>query len=298
AALPRPARRGGWPHRPVRHRCVQPVAVGASCDRGVRLPDQQRHRGHAPGGPARLRREPSAREHPADPAGVQERDQPPHRAQRPELIEPAARRSLSSSTRKPGPVPGFRFLAAGGHATDAECLRQGDRGAYTSAVARPGGLPVHQQESPMQRLIAAAALMSLSSLALAEPSIDCSGLSAPQVIQSATAVAPVAGELGTPEQPLGVAGGVLDQPATDALSAEQVLYRQQLERCAQVATATAPAVPGVVPAADAMPAAPVAEGMVASTMPAATPAPEVIDAATYKPRTEFDNTPWRFNMNQ
>src|SRR5690606_39736700 len=77
-----------------------------------------------------------------------------------------------------------------------------------------------------------------------------------------------------------------------------VLYRQQLERCAQVATATAPAVPGVVPAADAMPAAPVAEGMVASTMPAATPAPEVIDAATYKPRTEFDNTPWRFNMNQ
>ncbi|KGO98789.1 hypothetical protein [Novilysobacter defluvii] len=150
----------------------------------------------------------------------------------------------------------------------------------------------------MQRLIAAAALMSLSSLALAEPSIDCSGLSAPQVIQSATAVAPVAGELGTPEQPLGVAGGVLDQPATDALSAEQVLYRQQLERCAQVATATAPAVPGVVPAADAMPAAPVAEGMVASTMPAATPAPEVIDAATYKPRTEFDNTPWRFNMNQ
>ncbi len=150
----------------------------------------------------------------------------------------------------------------------------------------------------MQRLIAAAVLMSLSSLALAEPSIDCSGLSAPQVIQSATAVAPVAGELGTPEQPLGVAGGVLDQPATDALSAEQVLYRQQLERCAQVATATAPAVPGVVPAADAMPAAPVAEGMVASTMPAATPAPEVIDAATYKPRTEFDNTPWRFNMNQ
>lgn len=150
----------------------------------------------------------------------------------------------------------------------------------------------------MQRLIAAAALMSLSSLALAEPSVDCSGLSAPQVIQSATAVAPVAGELGTPEQPLGVAGGVLDQPATDALSAEQVLYRQQLERCAQVATATAPAVPGAVPAADAMPAAPVAEGMVASTMPAATPAPEVIDAATYKPRTEFDNTPWRFNMNQ
>ena len=28
------------------------------------------------------------------------------------------------------------------------------------------------------------------------------------------------------------------------------------------------------------------------------PASGIIDPATYKPKTEFDNTPWRFNMSQ
>lgn len=162
----------------------------------------------------------------------------------------------------------------------------------------------------MQRLIAAAALMSLASLANAEPSIDCTALAAPQVMQAATDVVPVAGELALPEQPLGVAGGVLDQSSTGALSAEQVLYRQQLERCAQLATAGQ--LPGGAMEVPPMTSAPVvageavvapggvaSEGMVvASVVPAAAPAPELVDAATYKPRTEFDNTPWRFNMNQ
>lgn len=162
----------------------------------------------------------------------------------------------------------------------------------------------------MQRLIAAAALMSLASLANAEPSIDCTALAAPQVMQAATDVVPVAGELALPEQPLGVAGGVLDQSSTGALSAEQVLYRQQLERCAQLATADQ--LPGGAMEVPPMTSAPVvageavvapggvaSEGMVvASVVPAAAPAPELVDAATYKPRTEFDNTPWRFNMNQ
>ena len=161
----------------------------------------------------------------------------------------------------------------------------------------------------MQRLIAAAALMSVASLAHGEPSIDCSGLSAPQSVQSAIAVAPVAGELAVPEPPLGVAGGVLAQPATEVLSAEQVAYRQQLARCAELASTAAPVAPvvpvvPVVPAAAptgvpaAAPAVPGTGATVASTAPAAVPAPEVIDAATYQPRTEFDNTPWRFNMNQ
>ena len=162
----------------------------------------------------------------------------------------------------------------------------------------------------MQRLIAAAALMSLASLANAEPSIDCTALAAPQVVQAATDVVPVAGELALPAQPLGVAGGVLDQSSTGALSAEQVLYRQQLERCAQLATVDA--VPGGVMEAPGPTSAPVVAGeavvvpgvvagegmVVASIAPAAVPAPELVDAATYKPRTEFDNTPWRFNMNQ
>lgn len=153
----------------------------------------------------------------------------------------------------------------------------------------------------MQRLIAAAALMSVASFAHGEPSIDCSGLSAPQSVQSAIAVAPVAGELAVPEPPLGVAGGVLAQPATEVLSAEQVAYRQQLARCAELTSTGVPLAPAAEVATTMdmpAPAATGADAMVASVAPVATPAAEVIDAATYQPRTEFDNTPWRFNMNQ
>ncbi|WP_343223488.1 hypothetical protein [Lysobacter sp. GX 14042] len=160
----------------------------------------------------------------------------------------------------------------------------------------------------MERVIAAAVLMSLASLAHAQAPADCAALAAPQLAPAATDIAPVAGELELPAQPLGIAGGVLDQSLTGDLSAEQVLYRQQLEGCAQLASVQpisggAMEVPSVsgVPPMDAAPAelevVPGAGAMVASATPAA-PAPELIDAATYKPRTEFDNTPWRFNMNQ
>ena len=37
---------------------------------------------------------------------------------------------------------------------------------------------------------------------------------------------------------------------------------------------------------------------VASALPPASPASGIIDPATYKPRTQFDNTPWRFDMSQ
>src|SRR5690606_21173264 len=160
----------------------------------------------------------------------------------------------------------------------------------------------------MQRLAAAAALMSLASLAHAQAPVDCGALAAPQAVQAATAIAPVAGELGLPEQPLGVGGGVLAEAAVDALSAEQVLYRQQLEGCAQVAgaipppsgTMEAPSLTGAPADAQAAVAADAAvvDMAIAATAPASAPGPELIDAATYKPRTECDNTPWRLNTNQ
>lgn len=160
----------------------------------------------------------------------------------------------------------------------------------------------------MERVIAAAVLMSLASLAHAQAPADCAALAAPQVAHAATAIAPVAGELELPAQPLGIAGGVLDQSLTSGLSAEQVLYRQQLEGCAQLASVQpvsggameVPSVSGVLPMGEGSVAPEVVPGagaMVANAIPAA-PAAELIDAATYKPRTEFDNTPWRFNMNQ
>jgi hypothetical protein len=68
---------------------------------------------------------------------------------------------------------------------------------------------------------------------------------------------------------LGAPGGVLSQAFDESQSLDQVLLRIRIEGCQNVATAT--------------------------------PAPSVVspdDPAAYKPRTEFDNTPWRFNMSQ
>jgi hypothetical protein len=81
--------------------------------------------------------------------------------------------------------------------------------------------------------------------------------------------APVASELVAASSPLGAPNGVLSQAYDEAQSVDQVLLRIRIESCQNVAIAT--------------------------------PAPSVLnpnDPATYKPRTQFDNTPWRFNMSQ
>lgn len=84
-----------------------------------------------------------------------------------------------------------------------------------------------------------------------------------------TVVAPVASELAAVYGQLGASGGVLSQAFDESLSVDQVLLRIRIESCQDIATAT--------------------------------PAPGVVnpdDPAAYKPRTQFDNTPWRFNMSQ
>lgn len=82
-------------------------------------------------------------------------------------------------------------------------------------------------------------------------------------------VAPVAAELAAARAPLGSPASVLAQAWDESQSLEQVLLRIRIEACRDVAIAT-PA-PGAVSADD---------------------------PAAYKPRTQYDNTPWRFNMNQ
>lgn len=82
-------------------------------------------------------------------------------------------------------------------------------------------------------------------------------------------IAPVAAELADAGNPLGIPGSVLAQAFDASQSLDQVLLRIRIEACRDVAIAT--------------------------------PAPGVLDPdnpAAYKPRTEFDNTPWRFNMSQ
>jgi hypothetical protein len=83
------------------------------------------------------------------------------------------------------------------------------------------------------------------------------------------APAPVSNELPVVTNLLGAPDGVLSQGADATESVDQVLLRIRIQGCNAVANATP--VPGVV---------------------------NPDDPAAYKPRTEFDNTPWRFNMSQ
>jgi len=106
---------------------------------------------------------------------------------------------------------------------------------------------------------------------LAAPGIaqamDCSTATS-QPLRS-TITAPVASEFAAASSPLGAPNGVLSQAYDEAQSVDQVLLRIRIESCQNIAMAT--------------------------------PAPGVLnpnDPATYKPRTQFDNTPWRFNMSQ
>lgn len=81
--------------------------------------------------------------------------------------------------------------------------------------------------------------------------------------------APLSDELAFATRPLGEPAGVLSQAYDASLAVDRVLLRQQLMQCLDLANA-APA-PGVV-------------------------GPD--NPAAYKPRTQYDNTPWRFNMSQ
>jgi len=89
-----------------------------------------------------------------------------------------------------------------------------------------------------------------------------------------TAAAPIAAPalapgLVAPSPQLGAPGGVLAQAFSQAQSADAVLLRLRIERCRTMAMSGQPGSPG-----------------------------GLIDPATYQPKTQFDNTPWRFDMNQ
>lgn len=90
--------------------------------------------------------------------------------------------------------------------------------------------------------------------------------------RSATAAAAnpaLAPQLVAPAPQLGAPQGVLAHAFSQAQSVDTVLLRLRIDKCRTMAMATQPGVPG-----------------------------GLIDPATYKPKTEFDNTPWRFDMNQ
>ncbi len=98
---------------------------------------------------------------------------------------------------------------------------------------------------------------------------QCAALVPPSIPVRPTLVPALAPELALPSHQLGAPAGVLSQAFDESQSVDQVLFRLRVEGCS-----------------------------VANALPASTPASGIIDPATYKPKTEFDNTPWRFNMSQ
>jgi len=113
-------------------------------------------------------------------------------------------------------------------------------------------------------MIPLAGLLAVSGTAQA---IDCAASQALPI--RPTLLAPIASELVPPNTALGAQSGVLSQAYDEAQSVDQVLLRLRIAGCRDVAKAM--------------------------------PAPSAIDPndpAAYKPKTQFDNTPWRFDMSQ
>lgn len=112
-------------------------------------------------------------------------------------------------------------------------------------------------------------MLCLAAPGLAQ-AIDCSTANLPQAQPlRPTVLAPVSSELAAPSYLLGAQSGVLAHAYDESQSVDQVLLRLRIEGCKSVARAI--------------------------------PAPSIIDPndpSVYKPKTEFDNTPWRFDMNQ
>ncbi|GAB3360445.1 hypothetical protein [Lysobacter tyrosinilyticus] len=120
----------------------------------------------------------------------------------------------------------------------------------------------------MQRAYAGLILLALAGGAHAQVASQCPPASAGGMPVQPTLVAPLAPELTAPTHQLGAPTGVLAQAFDESLALDNVLLRQRIESClalAKATPATGPALPG---------------------------------SAGYKPQTQYDNTPWRFDMSQ
>ena len=120
------------------------------------------------------------------------------------------------------------------------------------------------------RRIVVSSLLAICVIPAANALQNCAGgvLAAP-LSSSQTSLSPVAPELFANTTPLGAPSGVLAHAYDEAQSVDRVLLRMRVEACQNVAMA--------------MPVPSVAN-------------PD--DPAAYKPKTAFDNTPWRFDMTQ
>lgn len=119
------------------------------------------------------------------------------------------------------------------------------------------------------RALLIAPFFLLACAAAQAQSAHCATASVPQALPlRPTMLAPISSELSATSSQLGAPSGVLAQAYDEAMSVDLVLLRLRVEGCKSVANAT----------------------------PATALDPN--DPSVYKPKTAFDNTPWRFDMNQ
>ncbi|TWI00941.1 hypothetical protein IP90_02563 [Luteimonas cucumeris] len=120
----------------------------------------------------------------------------------------------------------------------------------------------------MRKLSIASLLLLACGVAQAQ-NPDCAAIRAPQAMPlRPTVLAPISSELFATRSQLGAPSGVLAQAYDETMSVDVVLLRLRVQGC-NVANAT--------------------------------PAPSALDPnnpSVYKPKTQFDNTPYRFNMTQ
>ncbi|GAB3389342.1 hypothetical protein [Lysobacter fragariae] len=124
----------------------------------------------------------------------------------------------------------------------------------------------------MQRALIGLSVWFLAGVAHAQMPPDCSALPRQGLPVQPTLLAPASPELTAPTHQLGAPTGVLAQAFDEALAVDNVLLRIRSESCMQLAKATVPSAPAAMPSST--------------------------DPAAYQPKTQYDNTPWRFNMSQ
>ncbi len=121
------------------------------------------------------------------------------------------------------------------------------------------------------RHLALASVLAIAAIPAAHAAQNCAGgLVQPPLPVRATVLDPIASELTPLVSQLGAPSGVLSQSLDESYSVDRVLMRLRIEGCRDVAKA----------------------------MPAGAVVADANDPAAYKPKTQFDNTPWRFNMTQ
>ncbi len=163
-----------------------------------------------------------------------------------------------------------RVMRAGSHRSVNHLAETGEAFLDIAASASYTAGSFDCRDIRMRHLLFAG-LAGLAAIPAANAAQNCSGsLVQPPLPVRPTVLEPVASEFTPTVSQLGAPSGVLTQALDEAMSVDRVLMRLRIEGCQNVAKA----------------------------MPASAATANANDPSGYKPKTQYDNTPWRFDMNQ